>query len=98
MNRLRFSPQVRADLREINAYISRDNPEAAARLISNIREKCRMLSEQSGMGRNRSDLIPNLRSFPVGSYIIFYFPTADGIAVIRILHGARDIERLFDLD
>jgi toxin ParE1/3/4 len=98
MNRARLSPQVRRDLKEIDEYISRDNPDAAARLISMIREKCLALSEQPGIGRNQSDLLPNLRSFPIGSYVIFYFPTRDGIEVVPILHGARDIERLFDVD
>jgi toxin ParE1/3/4 len=52
MNRARLSPQVRRDLKEIDEYISRDNPDAAARLISMIREKCLALSEQPGIGRN----------------------------------------------
>ncbi len=98
MNRLRLSSQVRRDLEEIEEYISRDNPDAAARLISMIQEKCRILLEQPGIGRNRSDLLSNLRGFPVGSYVVFYLPTEDGIEVIRILHGARDIQQLFDAD
>jgi toxin ParE1/3/4 len=98
MSRVRLSPQVRRDLKEIDEYISRDNPDAAARVISNIREKCEVLSQQPGIGRNRSDLLPNLRSFPIGNYVIFYFPTGEGIEVIRVLHGARDIEQLFDED
>jgi toxin ParE1/3/4 len=41
----------------------------------------------------------NLRSFPVGSYVIFYRPIEEGIEVIRVLHSARDIEDIFaDLD
>ncbi len=34
---------------------------------------------------------PNLRSFPIGSYLIFYRPMEDGIQLIRVAHGARDI-------
>ena len=98
MSWVRLSPQVRRDLREIDDYISHDNPDAAARVILNIREKCQVLSQQPGIGRIRSELLPNLRSFPVDSYVIFYFPMGDGIEVIRILHGARDIQRLFDKD
>ena len=48
------------------------------------------------MGRNRPDLAPELRSFPVDNYIIFYRPISEGIQVIRVLHGARDIPPLFD--
>ena len=38
-----------------------------------------------------------LRSFPVGNYLVFYRPLAegDGIAVIRVLHGARDLRHHF---
>jgi toxin ParE1/3/4 len=28
-------------------------------------------------------------------YLIFYRPQKDGIDVLRIIHGARDIEELF---
>ena len=44
------------------------------------------------MGRVRSELAPELRSFPVGRYVVFYLPCPDGIDIVRVLHGARDIE------
>ncbi len=28
-------------------------------------------------------------------YLIFYRPLADGAEILRVIHGARDIERLF---
>ena len=36
-------------------------------------------------------LIPELRSFPYGRYVVFFFSLPDGIDVLRVLHGARDI-------
>ncbi len=48
------------------------------------------------MGRQREELAARLRSFPVGSYVIFYRPIDDGIEVARILHGARDFPPLFE--
>ena len=47
------------------------------------------------MGRKRDELLPNLRSFPVGSYLIFYHPINQGIEVVRVLHGSRDIPNFF---
>jgi toxin ParE1/3/4 len=44
-----------------------------------------------GCGREEPKLGADLRSFPVGSYLIFYRPAANGIALVRVLHGARDI-------
>ena len=36
-----------------------------------------------------------LRFYPVGNCLIFYTPAEDGIAVARVLHGARDYPREF---
>ncbi len=47
------------------------------------------------MGRKREELAPLLRSFPVGNYVIFYRPASGGIQIIRVLHGARDVSKLF---
>ena len=30
------------------------------------------------------------------NFLIFYRPIEDGIEVIRVLHGAREIERVFE--
>ena len=38
-----------------------------------------------------------MRRAPVPSfskYLIFYLPSAGGIDVVRVLHGAQDIERI----
>ena len=34
----------------------------------------------------------DIRSMPVGRYVIFYLPLPSGIEIVRVLHGARDIE------
>jgi toxin ParE1/3/4 len=36
-----------------------------------------------------------LRSFPVGRYVIFYLAIPGGVQIVRVLHGARDIEVAF---
>jgi plasmid stabilization system protein ParE len=33
--------------------------------------------------------------FRWGSYVVFYRPEDDGLVVVRVLHGARNIEELF---
>lgn len=44
------------------------------------------------LGRLRSELlIADLRSFVVGSYVLFYVPGDSGICVIRVLHSRRDV-------
>jgi toxin ParE1/3/4 len=48
------------------------------------------------MGRDRSDLAPKLRSSLVNPYVLFYLPLEDGIVIIRVIHGARDLPSLFE--
>lgn len=88
--------QAHLDLVEIGLRIASDNPVAAARLLDRIDEICRLLATQPGMGRPRPDLHPGVRSFPVGSYVIFYRQVTEGIQVLRVMHGARDIPPHFE--
>jgi toxin ParE1/3/4 len=40
-------------------------------------------------------LSEGLRSFPVGDYLVFYREADQGIEIVRVLHGSRDIAALF---
>jgi len=95
MNQVHISFKAGHDLEEIEEYISRDNPEAAGRLIQRIEETCNLLAKNPEAGADRSELLPQLRGFPVGNYLIFYRPNDDGIDVARVLHGNRDIPNIF---
>jgi toxin ParE1/3/4 len=33
-----------------------------------------------------------LRSFPVGSFLVFYVPLSDGVEIVRIMSGRQDID------
>jgi len=89
------SPQAEEDLAEIWIFVAENNLEAADRLLDRINEKARSLLQFPEMGRDRSDLAPSLRSIPEGNYMIFYRIAGDDIEIVRVLHGARDIERIF---
>ena len=95
MPRIDRSPESDADVYEIASYIARDNLDAALRLIDRIDEKLRLLAEFPHLGATREDLATSLRGFPLGNYVIFYRPVAGGIEVARVLHGARDLRRIF---
>ena len=36
-----------------------------------------------------------LRSFPVDRYVIFYLQDQDCLRIVRVLHGARDVDAVF---
>lgn len=47
------------------------------------------------MGRLRPDIAPELRYFVVGNYLILYRTVENGIQIVRVIHGARDLPHLF---
>jgi toxin ParE1/3/4 len=88
-------PQAEADLEELWWYIAQDNPDAADRMLDRIEESCHTLAQFPLMGVSREELLPFLRSHAVGNYVIFYLPIEDGIDIVRVLPGMRDIDALF---
>ena len=96
MARLTITAHARADLQEIHSHIAKDKPEAGRRFVERLRAKARQLAETPGIGRSRGeDLHPNLFSFPVGQYILFYCEQPGGIVLVRVIHGSRDLPALF---
>jgi plasmid stabilization system protein ParE len=44
-------------------------------------------------GTRRDDLLPGMRCFSVGDYLI-YFKSHDPVRILRIAHGAQEQENL----
>jgi toxin ParE1/3/4 len=84
-------PRALLDLVDIWAYIAEDSVRHADRFAALIHNQLRALARQPSMGRSRPELATDLRSFPVGRYVIFYVPLPKGVEIVRV-HGARDIE------
>jgi toxin ParE1/3/4 len=87
-------PAIR-DLEEIIDYFSTYNIEAGERFINEFEKKCQSLANFSNMGRSYGHLKPSLRGLVLSGYIIFYRPMDDGIEIIRVVSGYRDLESLF---
>lgn len=94
MKRYYLTVDAENDLEEITDYIASDSPNAAVRLLERIEDRCQALAEMPQMGVVRDELAPGLRSAAVGKYVIFYGEDDEGIRVVRVLHGSRDIERI----
>ena len=100
MPRLIVAPEARQDLRGIRDYIARDDPEAARRVITRLRDVARLVAGAPALGRRRPELGSELRSFVADRYVLFYRPLAGarGIELARVLHGARDVDAVFSAD
>jgi toxin ParE1/3/4 len=93
MKRVRVTQDAERDLDEIWVYIARDNIDAANRFIDELTSSFLLLGSSPRMGRSREELKPNLRSHPVGNYVIYYRETEGGVSIVHVVHGARDPTR-----
>jgi len=92
-----FSRFAGADLESIYHYIADNSGESAAdKVVRDIEASLQRLAEFPNAGRDRSDLLPGLRSYPVISYLVLYRIEDGRIVVVRIAHGSQDIPKLFN--
>jgi toxin ParE1/3/4 len=94
MARIARSSEARRDLAEITLYIAQDNPAAAERWLESVDRLLALLARNPRMGEAVDSLMPGMRRYIHGRYLLFYKPQPDGILLYRVLHGARKIEDL----
>ena len=90
-----ITSKARQELLQIHSYIAQRNLAAAEALMQDVDRKFENLSRFPFIGRERSNLFPELRSMVVGSYLIFYVVERERIVIYRVLHGRRDIDAEF---
>ena len=91
-----FSPVAERDLESTGDYIALDNSRRALRFIEQIRERCTAIAAAPTAAPVRDEILEGLRVVVHERYLIFYRILNNEIRIERILHGARDIERLFE--
>jgi addiction module RelE/StbE family toxin len=87
--RVRFTRTAQRDLAQIHAYISRDSPTMASRLVARLTERARELADHPLAGRKTDE--PDIRVLiaPRLRYFIFYTVAADEIRITHIRHTSR---------
>jgi len=82
-------------------YVGKGTRKTARRFLAQVESTLERLSKLPSSGTRFQPDDPRLaevRYMPVSRfrmYLIFYLPVADGIDVLRVLHGARDLEGIF---
>ena len=97
MSDYRIAPAACDDLDEIWDYyaVELENPDAADRIRDEIFDAFHVLAQTPGMGHFRRDLAAEpLRFWHVRSYLIIYRAEKRPIEVVRVLHGARDVQAI----
>ena len=95
MSRIPYTAEAVADLALILEYHEeRAGPEVAEALIDRVLSTIdRLLARHPRCGRRRPELGAGVCAFPVVPYVVFYRVDTAEVAVLRILHGRRDIRQ-----
>lgn len=94
MRRLVYSEAAKRDLRGIQVYISRQSgsSDIGSRFVRQLQAKCEKFAKlPMKLGRSRPDLRPDLRSFPVKEYVIYFRYLADMVEIVKVVERHRDI-------
>lgn len=101
--RVAVRPAAGRDLDEQAEYLAAHRDlEMGLRFYHAAEKTFQLLASQPKMGsltEYRSPFLAGVRMFPLKGFpkhLIFYRPLDDGIEIIRVLHGAREIESLFE--
>lgn len=101
MINLYIRPAASEDIDEIIDYLVGESVPAAQGFVKDLQKCFDLLAENPKIGaprEYRSTALSGMRMFPLkkfSTYLVFYLSDEQTIDVVRVLHGQRDIERLF---
>jgi len=81
-------------------YASASTPELGRRFLVAAHETFALLASQPNMGwrsRLSHSRLRTLRVFRVNGFervLVLYFPLPDGVEILRVVHGSRDVQAL----
>jgi len=87
--RVRFTRPAQADLRRIHAYVSKDNPTEASRLVARLIERARGLGDSPYEGRQTDEADARVIVIPELRYFVFYTVASDEVHITHIRHTSR---------
>ena len=96
------SPQAICDIDVVSAHLATDSHATAIRFQAMVRETCESLIGMPFVGRTTDSRFAGfgetrwvcVRGFP--NYLVFYSVDDEWISILRVLHGARDLDALLD--
>lgn len=106
MSRYLIAPAARLDLLAIWNYFALEigDIDLADRFSASAKKTFEVLARAPGLGRSRPfgrESLKDIRSWRVegfSRYLVFYRATKTPIEIVRVIHGARNLPRLFAVE
>jgi toxin ParE1/3/4 len=88
----RLTPKAQNDLRSISQYTKKQWGKRQSKIyISKLRARIEILASNPELGKKRTEIQEDIRSFPEGEHLIFYILSDGTVEFIGILHNRMDI-------
>ncbi len=95
MSAARFTKRAREDLFDIWLYIPpRDSEVFADEIYDRIEARCQALRDYPKIGRTRPEIAEGARSLVIERWLALYWLVEDGVQLVRIVDGSRDLTNL----
>lgn len=95
----RFTLPASRDLEAILDYLAEQGSlDGSEAFLRKVNDTCQRLMNFPGLGRKRDELRQGIRSLPVNDSLIFYRSIENGVEILRIVSGYRDLRALFEVD
>lgn len=105
MHRYRVSPAAAEDMNAIVDYLRERSPIAAVRFVEAAQATFEHLTHAASAyprGKWADPRLAEVRSRPLTGafhrYIVFYVERPRSVDIVRVLHSARDVERILGDD
>src|SRR5262249_54082086 len=96
------TPAARLDLVDYISYFAQTSKPTAKRFRDAARRTFGDLVRLPGLGEKcetRNQRLAGLRVWPIrgfDNHLVFYREVPEGIEIVRVIHGARNIERILE--
>lgn len=96
MSRYVINVLASRDLNNIADYFAETSLKAGERFFREFNCKCQQLAAFPNSGKSYAEIRADLRGLPFEGHIIFYRVLADGIEILRVVSGRRNLPSLFE--
>jgi len=98
MARVDWTDRAEESVLEIGRYIieQTQSRQRGLAVIGRLEDKCAHDAKFPLSGTSREDIGPGLRCFRVDKLVVIYRPREDGIVVILVTHGHRDLRTVVE--
>jgi toxin ParE1/3/4 len=91
---IRWSPEAVEDIEEIAAYIRKDSPVYAQKVVEELIAASRRLMQFPLRGRNVPELPSTHRECFLYSYRMIYRVQDKHVLIVAVIHGKRQLESI----